>query len=112
MPSGDRAAEQYEQDQPSLPIINTGDRVTVLTEFSAGDHIWYQPPEDTDEYAGVVDEFTPAGTMRITTRRWVNGQPHLVHNIVGQYAINQGRLYRRTDGTDITADIEDWGYTS
>lgn len=101
MTSGDRAAEQYEKDQPSLPIISTGDRVMVLSEFTVGDHIWYQPPEDGDEYAGVVDEFTVAGTMRITTRRWVNGVPHLVRNIVGQYAINQGRLYRRRDGEDI-----------
>lgn len=98
MSSGDQAAEQYEQDQPSVAALPP---VRTITDFQPGDPIWYQPPEDGDEYAGVVEEFTVTGTLRIITRRWVDGEPHLVRNIVGQYAINQGRLYRREDGEEI-----------
>lgn len=98
MTSGDRAAEQYEQDQPRQVPLPT---VRTIHDFQPGDHVWYQPPEDGDEYAGVVDEFTAAGTLRITIRRWVKGEAHLTHSIVGQYAINEGRLYRRQDGEDI-----------
>jgi hypothetical protein len=81
-----------------------GTTMTTLDDFPVRTHVWYQPPGDRDEYAGVVTDVLPTGTLRIMTRRWDGDIPTLVRAIVGHYAIEQGRLYRRLDGVDILSE--------
>jgi hypothetical protein len=84
-------------------------RLTVY-DFHPGDPVWYTPIDSTARFQGVVDGYFEGGaSLNITYRRWIHGYKGdtvaLIPSIVGQFAINEGRLYHRDDGEDIQAAL-------